>query len=82
MVSERHDASTPPGRNWQRARAWRLVGGAWVVAIVLITLWLVGTPGVLLREQLRRWQFWSLELCFALLIALGAFVARGVWRQL
>src|SRR4051794_30804095 len=47
----------------------------WLVAALLagaagVSLWLARTSNWTLREALRRWQFWSLETVFMLLLAL------------
>jgi Dolichyl-phosphate-mannose-protein mannosyltransferase len=65
-----------------RKRAVGAIVSGWAVVLATLFLWLASTPGALLRDQLRRWQFWSLELCFALLLALGVIVSRSVWRDL
>jgi hypothetical protein len=65
-----------------RTRVWVAVAAAWSAVIAVLGVWLWTTPLPLLREQLKVWQFWSLEICVALLLILGAGVARGVWRQL
>jgi hypothetical protein len=55
-----------------------------LAALVLTALafWLVRTPIGTLREQLRVLQFWSLELCVALGLALGAAVLRELAREI
>jgi hypothetical protein len=47
-------------------------------AVVLLTLglWLTQTSHAVLRDQLMRWQFWSLETCVWLAIGLGFVVFR------
>ena len=54
----------------------------WIVVAAGLCAWLALTPAPVLREQLKAAQFWSLELCVALLLALGAAVAQRVWREL
>ena len=49
---------------------------AWVTSVGVLMLWLAGTPGPFLREQLKSLQFWSLEVCVALGLALGAALLR------
>ena len=48
---------------------WAIACG-WVIGLLLIAVWLVRTPDGELRNQLRRWQFWSLEVQFLLLASL------------
>lgn len=49
--------------------AWLLVTGA-------LLMWVLNTTGGRLREQLKSIQFWSLEACVILGLALGAVVVR------
>ncbi len=63
-------------------RARYAVAVGWMVVLAALWLWLAMTPAPVLREQLKTAQFWSLELCVALLLALGAAVSRDVWREL
>jgi 4-amino-4-deoxy-L-arabinose transferase-like glycosyltransferase len=58
------------------------VAAAWIAIIGTLVYWLAVTPAPVLREQLKAAQFWSLELCVALMLALTAAVARSVWREL
>jgi dolichyl-phosphate-mannose-protein mannosyltransferase len=62
-------------------RTWILLGTGWLGVIVALLLWL-RTPGTELREQLRSVQFWSLETCLALGVALGAMVLTQIRRRL
>ena len=49
---------------------WLVVAG-WAAAIGCIGLWLIRTGDGELREQLKHWQFWALELQFWLLVGLS-----------
>ena len=44
--------------------------------------WMLRTPEGALREQLKTFQFWSLETCVVLALALSAVVARDLLRGL
>jgi hypothetical protein len=55
---------------------------AWIVVLGVLAAWLLMTPTAALREQLKTAQFWSLELCVLLLVALGTALAPNVWRML
>ncbi len=52
-------------------RAWLIVGVAWLGGLTLLAVWLRGTSTGTLREELKVWQFWSLEIC----VLLGVVVA-------
>jgi hypothetical protein len=56
-------------------RQWIVLASAWAVALAVVFLWLVATPAVELREQLKRAQFWSLEACVAVGLLLVAAIA-------
>ena len=47
------------------------LAGAWMLTTGLVILWVTTTPNGVLRDQLRRWQFWALEMQFWLLVALS-----------
>jgi hypothetical protein len=51
---------------------WRalLVAAGWAALIAGIAIWLAATDNLHLRDQLRRAQFWFLEMQFPLLVAL------------
>lgn len=70
------------GRPTSSRRALAGVALAWFVAIAWLFAWLLRTPVGALREQLKSLQFWSLELCFVLLLTLGAVVLRDLRRAL
>jgi dolichyl-phosphate-mannose-protein mannosyltransferase len=57
------------------------VASAWVAGLAALLTWVLRTPAPSLRAQLRILQFWSLETCVFLGLALGAAVLwelRGV----
>lgn len=51
--------------------AWLWVAVAWMGSLALLGGWLLGTSTGTLREELKVWQFWSLEIC----VLLGVVVA-------
>ena len=55
---------------------------AWLLVMGALLLWLLNTTGGRLREQLKSIQFWSLEACVILGLALGALVARDHLKRL
>jgi 4-amino-4-deoxy-L-arabinose transferase-like glycosyltransferase len=55
---------------------------AWILTAAALSAWLVRTPGPFLREQLKAWQFWSLEICVVVGVVLGAGILREMWRGL
>jgi 4-amino-4-deoxy-L-arabinose transferase-like glycosyltransferase len=57
-----------------------LIGAGWVTLLAGFTVWVTATDGVLLRDQLRRWQFWFLEIPFPLLVALTVVNLRACVR--
>lgn len=62
-------------------RAVILLAAGWILALSAMVLWL-RTPLRPLREQLRVAQFWSLEICFILLLAVGGVVIARMLRNL
>jgi hypothetical protein len=60
------------------ARAWATAVAACALAVVALLMWLRWTPGPALRAQLRVMQFWSLETC----VFLGLAVAGAVLSEL
>lgn len=54
---------------------------AWVSALTFLAVWL-RTESALLREHLRVLQFWSLEICFMLVLAFGAAMLIDLRRML
>jgi len=63
----------PPRRS---RGAWTAVGSAWLAAVAALLTWVLRTPPPSLRQQLTLLQFWSLEICVVLGIALSAVVLR------
>jgi hypothetical protein len=63
-------------------RSWLPLVLAWSAAGVGLALWLVTTQVPELREQLKTLQFWWLEATVVAGVALGAAVARDLWRRL
>jgi hypothetical protein len=63
-------------------RTWLALAAAWTVAGVTLVLWLGTTPIPQLREELQRWQFWSLEACLVALVSCGVVLARAIRREL
>jgi hypothetical protein len=70
-------------RVWPAASfgAWA-AAAAWLAVIAVTSLWLVRTPEGELREELRRWQFWSLETLFILLLWLSCINVPRFVRSL
>ena len=62
--------------------AWAAVGSAWVAALAVLAGWLRTTPAPALRDQLAVLQFWSLEICVFLGLALAGAVAADLRRAL
>jgi hypothetical protein len=62
--------------------AWVLLAAAWFAFATALFRWLARTPVPVMREQLKALQFWSLELCLALVVVLVAGVLRRVLRGL
>jgi len=56
------------------ARSSRAAVGVLTVEAAALTLWLAATPIGLLRVELSRYQFWSLECCVFLGLAIAAAV--------
>ena len=59
-------------------RAWVAVGLAWLGSLTVLLIWLLGTSTGNLREQLRAWQFWSLDACVLLGVLLGVYLLKTV----
>jgi hypothetical protein len=55
---------------------------AWIAVTAALAAWLGLTPALLLRDQLKRWQFWSLEVQFVSLAALTIVMLPPLWRAL
>jgi len=62
--------------------AWAAVASAWAAAVAALAAWLRATPAASLREQLAVLQFWSLEICVFLGLALAATVASDLRRAI
>jgi 4-amino-4-deoxy-L-arabinose transferase-like glycosyltransferase len=62
-------------------RTWILLSAGWLAVLTALAIWL-RTPTPVLREQLRVMQFWSLEICLVLVVALVGLVVRDVLRTL
>jgi hypothetical protein len=56
------------------------VASAWVVVVAALLAWVLRTPAPLLREQLKILQFWSLETCVFLGLALSTAVLDDLPR--
>ena len=63
-------------------RAWVMVASAWVVGLAALLTWVLRTPGPSLREQLKILQFWSLESCVFLGLAVSTVALQDVPRLL
>ena len=61
---------------------WAVVASAWLLATAALATWLRTTPSSLLREQLAVLQFWSLEICVFLGLALAVAVAADLRRAI
>ena len=59
-----------------------LLVGTWIAVAGGLTLWLSGSSTAELRDQLRRWQFWSLEAQFLLLLCLSLIAVPRVVASL
>lgn len=65
-----------------QARTWNLLSAAWSIAPALLVYWLLTTSTGTLRRQLAALQFWSLEICFLLLVVCLLLVARDLRQRL
>lgn len=72
------EAPAFPARN----RAWAAPAAACAVAVAGLSAWLIATPIPVLRGELRVAQFWSLELCVFLGLAVAAAVVGEIVRAL
>jgi hypothetical protein len=59
-------------------RAWIAVGLAWLGSLTVLLAWLLGTSTGDLREQLKAWQFWSLDACVLLGVLVGVYLLKTV----
>jgi Dolichyl-phosphate-mannose-protein mannosyltransferase len=60
------------------ARAWAAVGFAALASLALLFGWLLGTSTGNLREQLKVWQFWSLDATVLLGVLIGVYIWKTV----
>jgi hypothetical protein len=63
-------------------RAWAVVVSVWVVGLAALLTWVLRTPAPVLREQLKILQFWSLETCVFLGLAVSTAALQGLPRLL
>ena len=63
-------------------RRWIAAAAAWTIAVGLLLAWLVRTPVSVLRLELQATQFWSLETCVFLGLAVGVAVLHELARTL
>ena len=56
------------------------VAATWAACLGALFAWALWTPVSVLRQQLTILQFWSLEICVVLGLALSAFVLRDISR--
>lgn len=63
------------------ASRWLPLAAAWVGLLAAMLIWIRGVPEIVLRDQLVRWQFWSLELTAYSALLAGAYVFRDVMRR-
>ncbi len=59
-------------------RAWIAVALAWCGSLAALVLWLLRTPMALLRDELRRWQPWSLDALVVTAVVAGVFVLSRI----
>jgi hypothetical protein len=62
--------------------SWPALIAAWIALVAALVFWLLGTPPAELRDQLMRWQFWSLEACALVTFAAWTVAFRDLRRQL
>jgi hypothetical protein len=62
--------------------AWIAVALAWIVTVAALLIWLYGTSTGDLREQLKSWQFWSLDFCVFLGLLFGVEIFKQLSREL
>jgi hypothetical protein len=61
-------------------QSWALVAVAWLAAAGALLAWLSRTPPGVLQEHLKHLQFWSLEACVFLGLALAAAIVPALLR--
>src|SRR5512144_1828633 len=59
-------------------RPWAVAAAIWLVSLTLVVTWLAGTSPADLREQLRVWQFWSLDACVLIALLFGVLAFKTV----
>jgi hypothetical protein len=59
-----------------------LLATAWLVSVAALVTWLSATPMDVIRQQLKSLQFWSLDVCVVIGVALGLAVMRDLVRSL
>ena len=58
------------------------IAAGWLITIGVVAAWLTLTPSGELRDQLRRWQLWALEIQFLLLVVLSYINLPALLRAL
>jgi hypothetical protein len=61
---------------------WIAVVMAWMAAVAIMLIWLSATSVAVLREQLKVWQFWSLEGCLFVSTAFGVYAFKALCSAL
>jgi hypothetical protein len=61
--------------------AWVAVGIGWIVVVAAVVAWPLVTRADRLIDQLKAVQFWSLEACAVLVVALGLPALKGALRD-
>jgi hypothetical protein len=61
-------------------RIWIAV--SWIVVAGSLAFWVTQTSNDILRDQLRRWQFWALEVQFLAVAAASWIAVPRLWRAL
>jgi hypothetical protein len=69
--------SSPPAPLGRRRTGVGLAA-AWIVSVAGLSAWLLATSTGTLREELKSFQFWSLEICVFLGLVLGAVLLRDL----
>jgi 4-amino-4-deoxy-L-arabinose transferase-like glycosyltransferase len=60
---------------------WIAVALAWLSSVAVLLIWLLGTSTGSLREQLKTWQFWSLESCAFLAALFAVYTVRELRHE-
>jgi len=76
------DRGAEPDGAGAASREWMALAAAWTFCLATLFAWAFGTPTYVLRAQLVRIQFWSLEACVLLGIVLGAIALRTLSHAL